>query len=69
MDEKMLRLIETLEKERSLSIDEYEYLIGRRTEESTELLRAKAESRPSATAFGRQALMSGAVSGCGFHAL
>ncbi len=44
MDEKMLRLIETLEKERSLSIDEYEYLIGRRTEESTELLRAKAES-------------------------
>jgi len=44
MDERMLRLIETLEKERSLSIDEYEYLIGRRTEESTELLRAKAES-------------------------
>ena len=44
MDEKMLRLIETLEKEHSLSIAEYEYLIGRRTEESTELLRTKAES-------------------------
>jgi len=44
MDEKMLRLIETLETQRSLSIDEYKYLIENRTEESTELLRAKAEA-------------------------
>jgi len=40
----MLNLIEKLERERSLSLDEYEYLIANRTEESAELLRARAEA-------------------------
>lgn len=44
MDEKMLRLIEKLESAHALDTDEYEYLIDRRTAESTELLRAKAEA-------------------------
>ena len=44
MDEKMLRLIERLEREHALSIDEYEYLIANRTEESAEALRTRAEA-------------------------
>ena len=44
MEEKMISLIDRLERERSLSLDEYEYLIARRTEESAEYLRGKAEA-------------------------
>ena len=36
MDRKMLSLIDRLERERLLSMDEYEYLITNRTEESVE---------------------------------
>jgi len=44
MDQHMMRLIDRLERERSLSVDEYEYLIGNRTAESAELLRSRAEA-------------------------
>ena len=44
MDERMLALIDTLEKERSLPLDGYEYLIAHRTAESAEYLRRKAEA-------------------------
>lgn len=43
MNEKLLLLIEKLEKEHSLSIDEYEYLIENRNEEAAEILREKAQ--------------------------
>lgn len=44
MEKKLSDLIGKLTQTRSLSVDEYEYLISNRTEESTELLRAKAEA-------------------------
>ena len=40
----MIYLIEKLEKEHSLSLDEYEFLIADRTENSVALLREKADS-------------------------
>ena len=43
MNNRMKELIERLEKERSLSLCEYEYLIENRDEESRELLREKAD--------------------------
>ena len=43
MTEKMHELIEKLEKEHSLSLEEYEYLIDNRDEESRSLLREKAD--------------------------
>ena len=44
MNERILSLIEKLEKERSLSVDEYEYLVENRCEEAAEMLRIKAET-------------------------
>ena len=44
MDQKMISLIDRLEREHSLSADEYEYLITNRTEESAEALRIRAEA-------------------------
>lgn len=43
MNEKILSLIEKLEKEHSLSVEEYEYLIENRKEKIAETLRKKAE--------------------------
>lgn len=43
MNEKLINLIEKLEKEHSLSADEYEFLIENRTKESAALLREKAD--------------------------
>ncbi len=43
MNEKLLYLIEKLEKEHSLSPEEYEYLIENRSEEAAALLREKAQ--------------------------
>lgn len=43
MNEKILSLIEKLEKEHSLSVEEYEYLIENRNETIAEALRKKAE--------------------------
>ena len=43
MNEKLFLLIEKLEKEHSLSLDEYEYLIENRNEEAALLLREKAQ--------------------------
>ena len=43
MDNKLINLTEKLEKERSLSVDEYELLIAGRTENSAALLREKAD--------------------------
>lgn len=43
MNEKLLSLIEKLEKEHSLSFEEYEYLIENRNEEAALLLREKAQ--------------------------
>lgn len=40
----MLRLMEQLQRERALSVDEYEYLIANRTAEVAERLRAEAEA-------------------------
>ena len=44
MNERILSIIEKLEKERSLSVDEYEYLVENRCEEAAEMLRIKAET-------------------------
>ena len=44
MDQKMLFLIDRLERERLLPADEYEYLITNRTEESAEMIRSRAEA-------------------------
>jgi len=44
MENKVIELIEKLEKERSLSLDEYEYLIENRTEKTAEILAEKARS-------------------------
>lgn len=43
MNEKVIYLIEKLEKEHSLSVNDYEFLIESRSEESTALLREKAD--------------------------
>ena len=43
MNEKIINLINKLEKERSLSVEEYEFLLENRTEESAALLREKAD--------------------------
>ncbi len=43
MNEKLKILIDKLEKEHSLSVEEYEYIIENRSEESTALLREKAD--------------------------
>lgn len=43
MNERLINLIEKLDKERSLSVDEYEFLIENRTEESAAILREKAD--------------------------
>ena len=43
MNNRMKELIEKLEKKRSLSLEEYEYLIENRDDESRELLREKAD--------------------------
>lgn len=43
MNEKILYLINRLEKEHSLSVEEYEYLIENRNETAAEVLRKKAE--------------------------
>ena len=43
MNEKVIYLIEKLEKEHSLSINDYEFLIKSRSEESAALLREKAD--------------------------
>ena len=43
MNEKMKMLIEKLESFHSLTLEEYEYLIKNRDEESRELLREKAD--------------------------
>ena len=44
MEKEMLTLIEKLEKNHSLALDEYQYLIDHRTEESAALLREKADA-------------------------
>jgi len=44
MEKEMLILIEKLEKNHSLALDEYQYLIDHRTEESAALLREKADA-------------------------
>lgn len=43
MNEKLKNLIEKLENEHSLSVEEYEFLLENRTEESAALLREKAD--------------------------
>ncbi|MBR4050729.1 MAG: [Clostridia bacterium] len=43
MNEKIIYLIEKLEKEHSLSVEEYEFIIENRSEESAALLREKAD--------------------------
>ena len=43
MTEKMRSLIDKLEREKSLSLEEYQYLIDNKDEESTSLLREKAD--------------------------
>ncbi len=43
MNEKLINLIDKLEKDRSLSTDEYEFLIENRTEESAAILRERAD--------------------------
>lgn len=44
MDKKILELIEKLENTHSLSLDEYEYLAGNRTDEAAEILAEKARA-------------------------
>ena len=43
MNEKIIYLIEKIEKEHSLSVEEYEFIIENRSEESAALLREKAD--------------------------
>ncbi len=44
MDKKIFDLIEKLENTHSLSLDEYEYLVGNRTDEAADLLAEKARA-------------------------
>ncbi len=60
MTEKMKRLIEKLEKEQSLSLEEYEYLIENRDEESRELLREKAD-KARRSVYGNKVFIRGLI--------
>ena len=60
MDGKLLELIERLEREHSLSVDEYEYLIVNKTDEAQALLAEKA-SAVSRRIYGNEIFLRGIV--------
>lgn len=60
MTEKMKALIEKLEKEKSLSVEEYQYLIDNRDEESTLLLREKAD-KARRSVYGNKVFIRGLI--------
>lgn len=60
MTEKMKLLIEKLEKEKSLSVSDYQYLIDNRDEESRELLREKAD-RARRSVYGNKVFIRGLI--------
>ena len=60
MNDKMKSLIEKLEKEKSLSVEEYQYLIDNRDEESTLLLREKAD-RARRSVYGNKVFIRGLI--------
>lgn len=60
MNDKMKSLIEKLESEKSLSVEEYQYLIDNRDEESTLLLREKAD-RARRSVYGNKVFIRGLI--------
>ena len=60
MNEKMKELIEKLEYEKSLTLEEYEYLIDNRDEESRELLREKAD-KARRSVYGNKVFIRGLI--------
>ena len=60
MNEKMRTLIEKLEREKSLSLSEYQYLIDNRDEESRELLKEKAD-KARRSVYGNKVFIRGLI--------